>query len=143
MASAGGLFTLATGNHQAQREIAVQVHRILSDVEIPPIIACADMHVGGTGSTLDAPKFTRAIEHARAEVLKYTQQAPIVCVAGDFACSANWVAHTTPESFGDFYDVFAHMARSHPLIASRGNHDTKLPGWSAIEKKLSPAMSFL
>ncbi len=119
MASAGGLFTLANGNHQAQREIAVQVHRILSDAEIPPIIACADMHVGGTGSTLDAPKFTRAIEHARAEVLKYTQQTPIVCVAGDFACSANLVAHTTPESFGDFYDVFAHIARIYPIIGSR------------------------
>jgi len=45
------------------------------------VIACADMHIGATGSTLDGAKFERAIEHARAEVLKYTSETPSICVA--------------------------------------------------------------
>lgn len=87
--------TFAVGASQAHREIAVKVHQIITDSKLPPLIACADMHVGGTGSTLEPEKFERAINHARSEVLRYTTQTPLICVAGDFVCSANWVAHTT------------------------------------------------
>ena len=101
------------------------------------------MHVGGTGSTLEAAKFERAIERARAEVLKHTTETPVICVAGDFACSANWVAHTTYTSFGDFYDIFASLAQEGPVIASRGNHDIKLKDWRTIQKQLEGSVSFV
>jgi len=53
------------------------------------------------------------------------------------------VAHTTHGSVGDFYDIFGELARKHRIIATLGNHDTKLADWPTIQRELASSVSFL